>query len=87
MSKPYVFWDASALVPLCVTQAKTKDAFGMLRRFRVVAWWATPVEITSALMRLLREGGISASDYTKAQLQVERHVAQWRVVADRAGCG
>jgi len=84
MSKPYVFWDASALVPLCVSQPNTARSLGLLRRFRVVVWWATPIEMTSALTRLLREGGISTGDYAKARLQAERHGSQWRVVAPTA---
>jgi predicted nucleic acid-binding protein len=81
MSRSYAFWDASAIVALCVTQPQSKAAFGLLRKYRPVVWWATPVEITSAFTRLLREGEISARTYAKAQLQADYHASLWRVVA------
>lgn len=81
MSRSYAFWDASAIVPLCVNQPTTKMAFGFLRKFRLVVWWATPIETTSAFSRLLREGEISARNYAAAQLQSDYRASLWRVVA------
>ena len=48
------FWDTSALVPLCVRQGITPQAIALYKLHDLVIWWATPVEIASALARLVR---------------------------------
>ena len=84
MSQPYAFWDTSALVSLCTVQLHTAEALGMLDKYRLVIWWATPVEITSALTRLLRSGDIDATVYAQAQRQSEGYANLWSVVAPSA---
>jgi predicted nucleic acid-binding protein len=64
--RPPAFWDASALVPLCVRQGSTPQAFDWYKSYEVVVWWATPVEIASALARLLRVKDLNASQWSKA---------------------
>jgi len=61
------FWDSSALVPLCVQQPASQVARGMAGNYRIVVWWATPVEMQSAFTRLLRMSQISTADYGAAQ--------------------
>jgi len=57
------FWDASALVPLCCAQPASAQLERMARTDgTMVVWWATPVEIVSALARLGREGALTAVD-------------------------
>ncbi|MBI4855110.1 MAG: type II toxin-antitoxin system VapC family toxin [Acidobacteria bacterium] len=54
------FWDSSAIVLLCCHQANSPKARLYARNFpRLVAWWASNVEVTSALERLRRENLIS----------------------------
>ncbi len=48
MSKQAAFWDASALVPLCVQEASSRQAHTQLRKFMPVVWWGSPVEVHSA---------------------------------------
>ena len=51
------YWDASAVVPLCVEEAATEFVQGLLEVDRsMVVWWGTPVECASALARLRRMG-------------------------------
>jgi len=51
------FWDSSAVVPLVIGQAASADADRWYRADRaLVLWTLTPVEVTSALWRLVREG-------------------------------
>ncbi len=51
------FWDASAIIPLCVFQDATKAARQTRRKFSACAiWWGTTVEINSSLARLKRTG-------------------------------
>jgi hypothetical protein len=50
----------------------------------MAVWWATHVEIVSALVRLLRNQEISASGYANALLQAEGLANIWRVVEPSA---
>ena len=51
------YWDASALVPLLITEAATNTVQSWLREdANVVTWVWTRVEITSAIERRYREG-------------------------------
>ena len=59
MLKPVAFWDSSALVPLCVTQPQSARSRQLYERYRIVAWWATQVEMMSGLARLDRTGQIT----------------------------
>lgn len=51
------FWDSSALTVLFCQQAPSTKARQLAHTYsRQVVWWATPVEIVSALARLHRDG-------------------------------
>jgi predicted nucleic acid-binding protein len=80
MLKPQAFWDASSLVPLCAIQSSTQMALQMERKYRYVVWWATHVEVTSALNRMRRQHEISEATYTQAKLQAEGIKDLWAVV-------
>lgn len=56
MSRTAAFWDSSALVPLCVHEATSRQAQSQLRKSMPVVWWGTPVEVHSAIARLHRQG-------------------------------
>lgn len=50
------FWDASAILPLCLHQPATGSLRRLVHRHgRLVVWWGMPVEIRSGLARLVRE--------------------------------
>jgi uncharacterized protein len=57
------FCDSSALVPLFVGQRGSNLARSALKAGSAAIWWGTPVEITAALARLLREGVINAQGF------------------------
>jgi len=61
------FWDASALVPLCVRQGLTPRAIALYKRYEVVIWWAIPVELASALARLTRMKQLDSADWSQAR--------------------
>ena len=67
LERHLAFWDASALVPLCVRQRATTHAIGLYRSYEAVVWWATPIEIASALARLVRMKQLSPTNWTKAR--------------------
>jgi len=57
------FWDASALIPLCVDQPESATVRALLRRDRdIVIWWGSVVECWSAFARLRRERVFTVDD-------------------------
>ena len=74
------FWDSSALVPLCVGQSVTPSAVALYKAHDVVVWWATAVEIASALARLVRMKQISPSDCAKARKLANVLSNSWSVI-------
>lgn len=69
------FWDASALIPLCLTMQSVPMADRLFQETFIVVWWATPVEIRSALARLVRMQQASIDELAEAcrLLQDLRH--------------
>jgi hypothetical protein len=56
------FWDASAIVPLLVSEPSTQTMQEIVAQDPVMlVWWATEVECASAIARLERDGGLDAS--------------------------
>ena len=63
-----MFWDASAVVPLCVAQDSTKGMMELMRGDSLMTvWWGTLVEGRSALARLRREGLLDDEGEEKAR--------------------
>lgn len=55
------FWDASAIVPLCLEESLSSRALSLLQDDpEVVLWWASPVECASAFARLRRDRVLDA---------------------------
>jgi len=80
LTRTSAFWDASALVPLCVIQGTTRSIVGLYKRYPAVVWWATPVEIASALARLVRTREISSGDWAKARQVAAALADEWSVI-------
>ena len=74
------FWDSSALVPLCIDQPATVKILGLYRSFDLVVWWSAPIEVASALSRLVRMRQISSDDVAKARKIAARLEDSWYVV-------
>lgn len=61
------FWDASAVVPLCLEQPSSARATELLRDDpEAVVWWGTPVECASAFARLRRQALLTPSQEASA---------------------
>jgi predicted nucleic acid-binding protein len=61
------FWDASAIVPLCCSEAATIRSRRLLRKVgRMVVWWGTLVEARSAFARLVRDGSLTDAERVRA---------------------
>ena len=80
LARTSAFWDASALVPLCVIQGITTSAVSLYKSYPAVVWWATPVEIASALARLMRTNEISTSECAKARQVAVALADEWSVI-------
>jgi uncharacterized protein len=79
------FWDASALVPLCVGQSTTPRAIALYKTYEAVVWWATPVEIASALARLGRMKQLDSSDWARARQLAAALADAWFVIQPSEG--
>lgn len=61
------FWDSSAVVPLLAEQPASAAVVALLRDDpRMVAWWGTPIECTSAVARAERDGALGARAATES---------------------
>ena len=80
MRKTTAFWDASALVPLCIHEAASHRAQLYLRKFAPVVWWGSPVEVHSAICRLHRDKEISDLDRQGAVARLQLLSRGWREV-------
>jgi len=52
------YWDASALVALCVEEGTTDSMRTLARATRIVTWGLSQVEVASAIERRTREGAL-----------------------------
>lgn len=80
MKKTTAFWDSSALVPLCIRQAASRQAQLYLRKFDVVVWWGSFVEVHSAICRLEREHLINDVNKQGAAARLHLLSRGWREV-------
>jgi predicted nucleic acid-binding protein len=72
------FWDASAIVPLCCSQAATSRCRKLLRGVgRMVVWWGTLIEARSAFARLMRDGSLTDADRLKAMRLLSQLRPSW----------
>ena len=70
------YWDASALVSLCVAEEPT----GALRRLAgggIVTWSVSAVEIASAIERRAREGSLEPAERRAARVALGELAAAW----------
>jgi len=81
VKKTAAFWDSSALVPLCIRQAGSRQAQLYLRKFDLVVWWGTYVEVHSAICRLHRERLINDANKQGALARLRLLSRGWREVA------
>jgi predicted nucleic acid-binding protein len=70
------FWDSSSLTALFVRERTTVQARVQIKRFAPIVWWATTLEIQSAIARMHRAGDLSGA---------ERQVAVDRLAVVSAG--
>lgn len=75
------YWDTSAILPLIVDEPARPRQLELYEEDpQIVAWWATPVELASAIARREREGAIGAEDADAALKAVKRLAAAWHEI-------
>ena len=74
------YWDASALVPLCVAEPGTPAARRLVRR-GIVTWSISAVEIAAAIERRSREGTLTQSQRTAALAALVDLAAAWTEIS------
>lgn len=77
------FWDSSAIVPLVVQQSSSRRVEQWVAEDgEVVTWTLTPVEVVSALRRLVREDEVTEAAAREAEQLMTDLVRHTHVVAD-----
>ena len=75
------FWDSSAIVPLLLEEPARERMLAALDSDPVMlVWWATPVELVSALSRRERDGGVSLEDVTTSIERLRALERAWQTV-------
>jgi predicted nucleic acid-binding protein len=74
------FWDASALVPLCIRDAASRLVQSHLVRFAPVVWWGSLVEVHSAICRLRRDEEITNTGKQGAVARLRLLSRGWREI-------
>ena len=75
------FWDASAIVPLCIQEDFSTPARQTLRHYpKPIVSWGTLVEARSAFARAYRNGVLTQAHKLRAQNQLERVSQGWQEV-------
>jgi predicted nucleic acid-binding protein len=80
VKREVAFWDASALVPICVHEAGSRFARQQFRRLGAVVWWGTSVEVLSALCRLRRTRTINDKEWRLGKQGLDALEKFWREV-------
>ncbi len=80
MKRAAAYWDASALVPLCVHEDASRLARMQLRRFTPVVWWGSYVEVHSAICRLLRAEEITSNERQGAVARLQMLSRGWNEI-------
>ena len=80
MKTNQIFWDTSAIVPLCCFQDKSQTLRQLRRKYEVVAWWASSIEAQSALKRLVSQNEISQNAYNQSIQRLEIQKDTWREI-------
>lgn len=75
------FWDASAIVPLVISEPTTAAMQVLAQRDPVMlVWWATEAECASAIARLERDGSLDDSAVAEAFDRLKQLAGGWHEV-------
>jgi len=73
-----MFWDSSAILPLCVDESYTECMKSyLLNDPHMAVWWGTYIECISAFTRLLREESFSDENIRNARKPLDELSRSW----------
>lgn len=73
-----MFWDSSAIIPLCVDEPRTKVIKDIVKKDdSMVAWWGSPVECFSTFALLRRDNFLSASEEDRVRQLIHMLSTSW----------
>ncbi len=73
-----MFWDTSAILPLVLAEPTSATVRALAQAEpEVLVWWGTATECLSAIARVEREGGLTASEADAAMARVRDLEAFW----------
>ena len=76
------FWDASAVITLCVNDPTTPTMRKLAQEDEAIAaWWGTVVECYSAFSRLRRQGEMEEPDVDRARRLLDHLSEGWSEVS------
>jgi predicted nucleic acid-binding protein len=79
--KHSAFWDTSGIVPLCCLQPQSAQARQVARSYgKYIVWWATSIEATSSVYRLVREGEMTIKESQKALARIDYLRQYWNEI-------
>lgn len=79
------YWDASAVVPVLVSQRRSSAALALLEEDRqLITWWGTRTECVSALARLDRDGTVSPAVVAGAFARLDEIMSSAQEIAPTA---
>ncbi len=77
------FWDSSAIVPLIIAQAASRQADAwFVQDSEIALWTLTSVELSSALRRLVREGALGEREANGAESRADELIKTCHVVVN-----
>jgi predicted nucleic acid-binding protein len=74
------YWDASALVSLCLDEDDTKTLRRLVRA-GLITWSVSAVEIASAIERRRREGNLTPGEHAAARAALSDLSAAWTEIS------
>lgn len=81
MKDNLAFWDASAIVPLCLHQPNSPRARQIYRQYpNSRVWWGTLAEVRSAFARALRNSRSDANEHARALRHLQKISQSWREI-------
>lgn len=80
-SEPMHYWDASAIVPLCVEEPRSAKLRKLAEAESIVTWCLSAVEVRSAIERRTRDGSLPPRARERALGDLRELAEGWTEVA------
>jgi hypothetical protein len=74
------YWDASAIVPLCVEEASSATFRSLAEAERIVTWCLSAVEVRSGIERRARDGSLAPDARERAVADLRQLAEAWTEV-------